>query len=46
MPEDMGVYGHIVQVRDAIFRLQQIMHGCEIAEFACERARCYHSDIH
>ena len=35
MPEDTGVYGHIVQIRDAMFRLQQSMHGCEIAEFAC-----------
>lgn len=35
MPEDMEVYDHIVQVRDAMFRLQQSMHGCEIAEFAC-----------
>ena len=35
MPEDMGVYGHIVQIRDAMFRLAQSMHGCEIAEFAC-----------
>jgi hypothetical protein len=35
MSEDMGVYDHIVQVRDAMFGLQQSMHGCEIAEFAC-----------
>jgi hypothetical protein len=35
MPEDMGVYDHIVRVRDAMFRLQQSMRGCEIAEFAC-----------
>jgi hypothetical protein len=35
MPEDMGVYDHIVQVRDAMFRLQQSMHGCEIVEFVC-----------
>jgi hypothetical protein len=35
LPEYMGVYDHIVQVRDAMFRLQQSMRGCEIAEFAC-----------
>jgi predicted ATP-dependent serine protease len=34
MLEDTGVYDHIVQVRDAMFRLQQSMRGCEIAEFA------------
>jgi|SRR5215218_155373 len=34
MPEDMRVYNDIVQARDAIFRLQQIMHGCETVEFA------------
>jgi hypothetical protein len=35
MPEDMRVYDHIAQTRDAMFRLQQSMRGCEIVEFAC-----------
>ena len=34
MPEDMRVYDHVVQARDAAFRLQQAMRGCEIVEFA------------
>lgn len=34
MPEDLRVYEAIVQARDYIFRLQQIMHGCEIVVFA------------
>jgi hypothetical protein len=35
MPDDMRVYDYIAHVRDAMFRLQQSMHGCEIVEFAC-----------
>lgn len=35
MPDDMRVYDHVVQVRDAVFRLQQSLHKCEIIEFAC-----------
>jgi hypothetical protein len=33
MPEDLRVYEAIVQVRDYMFRLQQMMHGCEIVDF-------------
>jgi hypothetical protein len=33
MPEDMKIYDAIVNVRDYIFRLQQLMHGCEIVDF-------------
>jgi hypothetical protein len=35
MPDDLKVYERIVEARDAVFRLQQQMHGCEIVEFAC-----------
>jgi hypothetical protein len=37
MPDDMRVYDYIVQVRDAMFKLQQSMRGYEIVEFACSR---------
>jgi hypothetical protein len=30
MPEDLKVYDRIVEARDAAFRLQQQMRGCEI----------------
>lgn len=34
MPEDISVYDRVSEVRDAIFRLQQAMRGCEVVEFA------------
>jgi hypothetical protein len=34
MPDDMQVYDKIVHVRDVIFQLQQMLHNCEIVEFA------------
>jgi hypothetical protein len=34
MPEDMKVYDRIVEAQDALFRLQQQMHGCDIVHFA------------
>ena len=33
MPQDMKVYDRVVEARDAVFRLQQKMQGCEIIEF-------------
>ena len=33
MPEDFKIYNAIVSIRDYIFRLQQMMHGCEVVEF-------------
>ena len=35
IPEDLKVWDRIAEVRDAVFRLQQQMRGCEIAVF-CE----------
>jgi hypothetical protein len=34
VPEDMRAYQAIVSARDYIFRMQQIMHGVEIMDFA------------
>jgi hypothetical protein len=34
MTNDLKVYDRIVEVRDAIFRLHNQMHGCEVVEFA------------
>ena len=31
---DLRVYDKIVHVRDVIFQLQQMLHNCEIVEFA------------
>jgi hypothetical protein len=31
--EDLKVYDKIVQVREVVFQLQQMMHGCEIVDF-------------
>ena len=33
MPEDVKVYDRIMEVRDAVFRLQQQMRGLDIIEF-------------
>jgi hypothetical protein len=33
--EDLKVYDRVVEVRDALFRLQQQMRGLQIVEFAC-----------
>jgi hypothetical protein len=33
MPEDLKVYDRIAEARDAAFRLQQQMRGCEIVVF-------------
>jgi hypothetical protein len=33
VPEDLKVWNRIAEVRDAVFRLQQQMRGCEIAIF-------------
>lgn len=32
--DDLKVYDKVVQVREVIFQLQQMMHGCEIVDFA------------
>jgi hypothetical protein len=32
MPDDIAVYDYVVQARDAIFRLQQAMQGCEVID--------------
>lgn len=34
LSDDIRVYDNVVEARDAIFRLQQAMRGCEIVEFA------------
>ena len=34
MPHDLKIYEKIVHVRDVVFQLQQMLHGCEIVEFA------------
>jgi hypothetical protein len=34
IPEDLKVWDRIAEVRDAVFRLQQQLRGCEIAVFA------------
>jgi hypothetical protein len=31
---NLRIYDKIVHVRDVIFQLQQMLHGCEIVEFA------------
>jgi hypothetical protein len=32
--DDLDVYDRVVEVRDAVFRLHNQMHNCEIVEFA------------
>lgn len=34
MPDDIEIYDRISEARDALFRLQNQMRGCEIVEFA------------
>lgn len=34
MPQDVKVWDRVAEVRDAVFRLQQQLRGCEIAIFA------------
>lgn len=34
LPEDLNVWDRIAEVRDAVFRLQQQLRGCEVAVFA------------